>query len=350
MSYPVKLLRRLLSKAAARSRTAARILSALTSSSVRETEAVITGIRAYRQSIISPQRTLSLLRRNTHRLEKGLIMRPRRPLFALDYVMETVACYERCRRDQNTEPGFDRVELAWAHDVLARYFSAVGSDPVVDAARERFQALPVCDFPRDRPFAPYARDLVNPLKINFRDLHDLAVRRRSVRWFLPRPVPRDLIDQAVEVAGLSPSACNRQPFEFRVFDDPELVRQVTALPGGVGGYAGNIPVIVVVVGQLWHFAGERDRHLIYTDASLAIMSFLFALEVQGLSSCCINWPDIWEREEKMASLLSLRRDERPVMLVALGYPDPEALVPFSAKKSLDLLRSYNRAGGGSTSH
>lgn len=344
MSLSLKILRKLLFTAATHSRLAARISSALASSSVRETEAVLVGIRTYKESLCSPKRTLALLRRNTHRLEKGLIMRPRRRLFALDYIMETVACYEMCLHNCNSKPSFDPVELTWAHDVMQRYFAEVGSDPVVERARERFNALSRCDFPHERPFAPYVRDLSIPLRISFSDLHELALRRRSVRWFEPRPVPRELIDKAIVVAGLSPSACNRQPFEFRIFDDPELVRRVAALPGGVGGYAANIPVIAVVVGQLWHFENERDRHLIYTDSSLAIMSFLFALEVQGLSSCCINWPDIKEKEEKMANLLALGRDERPVMLVALGYPEPTAHVPYSAKKPVELLRSYNFVG------
>ncbi|MBI1178622.1 nitroreductase [bacterium] len=343
MNFISKSVRRFLAAAAPRSGIAARVLTALTSSSVRETQAVVSGIASYRQSIGLPRKTLSLLRRNTHRLEKGLIMIPRRPVFATDYISETVACYERCLQ-QHANDLFDPVELTWAYDVLQRYFSTVSTHPAVDAARARFEALaaPSGQSTREKPFAPYARDLATPLKTTLADLRELAVRRRSVRWFLPRPVPHEMIDQAIEIAGLSPSACNRQPFEFRVFDDPDLVRQVTALPGGVGGYAQNIPVIVVVVGQLWHFAGDQDRHLIYTDASLAIMSFVFGLEVQGLSSCCVNWPDIREREQKMAALLGLRRDERPIMLVALGYPDPAGMVPYSAKKPLALLRSYNR--------
>ena len=54
-------------------------------------------------------------------------------------------------------------------------------------------------------------------------LRELAERRRSVRWFADRPVPHDLIDKALEVGLQAPSACNRQPFAFRFFDDPELV-------------------------------------------------------------------------------------------------------------------------------
>jgi nitroreductase len=44
----------------------------------------------------------------------------------------------------------------------------------------------------------------------------------------------------------------------------------------------------------------------------------------------------------MVAALKLQPDERPVMLISFGYPDAEGLVPFSQKKSLDELRSFNR--------
>ena len=173
------------------------------------------------------------------------------------------------------------------------------------------------------------------------DLISLAKRRRSVRWFLPRPVPREMIDAAIEVAGQSPSACNRQPFQFRIFDDPELVQRVVQLPMGTAGYGHNIPVMVVLIGQQRNYFDERDRHLIYIDGSLATMGFVYALEAQGLSSCCINWPDIESREAALGELLGLSGDERAVMCLAVGYPDPEGLVAYSQKKPLGQLRRYN---------
>ena len=42
-----------------------------------------------------------------------------------------------------------------------------------------------------------------------------------------------------------------------------------------------------------------------------------------------------------ARALSLEPDERVVMLVAYGYPDPDGMVPFSAKTPLDVVRRFN---------
>jgi nitroreductase len=111
---------------------------------------------------------------------------------------------------------------------------------------------------------------------------------------------------------------------------------------GTRGWVQNIPVFVVIVGSLSAFFSERDRHLIYTDGCLAAMAFLFALESLGLSSCCVNWPDIRDRERRMAKLLDLGADERPVMCIAAGYADPEGMVPFSHKKRSHEIIRYNR--------
>ena len=81
--------------------------------------------------------------------------------------------------------------------------------------------------------------------------------------------------------------------------------------------------------------------MIYIDGALAAMSFVLALETLGLSSCMINWPDVEQQERKLARLLHLEPDERPVMQIAIGYPDPLGLVPYSGKKSLERIRRYN---------
>jgi nitroreductase len=283
-----------------------------------------------------------ILRRNIHLLEKGLLMRPQRDVFALDYIQDTIGCYERALRLKKDSPELAcQSELQWASDVLTRYFEVVGPHPIIDRLRARFGTLQA-HLPQRAPAAvPHERGLAGPLPVGYEALLELARRRRSVRWFLPKPVPRELIDRAVAVAALSPSACNLQPFEFRVFDDAELTQEIASVPTGTVGFGRNFPVIVVLVGTLCAWPSEPDRHLIYIDASLAAMAFLFALEAQGLGSCCLNWPELEPQERRMARLLRLEPDERIIMLIALGYPDPEGWVTCSQKKPLAELRSFN---------
>lgn len=307
----------------------------------REHHGVLRGIVQYSKNGAASEETSPLLRRNIHRLEKGLLMRPMREVFALDYIGETAQCYFDVVAARQRNGHAVSEELQWARDVLQRYFSATGSHPVIDDLRTRFDATEHPAPGPDQCRIPYRRDLTKPPSIAYEDFLELARRRRSVRWFLKQKVPRELIDKAIQAAALSPSACNRQPFHFRIFDEPELVKRVASLPMGTSGYSDNIPTVVVVLGKLENFFIEKDRHLIYIDGSLAAMSFAYALECLGLSTCMINWPDVEGRERKMARALSLRPDERPIMLIAVGYPDPEGLVAASIKKPLHQLRSFN---------
>ncbi|MGE3998976.1 MAG: nitroreductase family protein [Planctomycetaceae bacterium] len=307
----------------------------------REQQAVLCGRHQYSRDVQNPLTTSALLRRNCHRLEKGLLMRPRRDVFAAEYIEETVDVYCAQVGARPSSEASPSAELQWAYDVLSGYFQVAGPHPRITTARTHFEMAARIHSCSSGAMIPYRRDLSAPPSVRLEDLAVLAKRRRSVRWFLQRPVPREMIDAAVEVAAQSPSACNRQPFQFRIFDHPELVQEVAALPMGTAGYAHNIPVIVVIVGQQRNYFDERDRHLIYIDGSLAAMGFVYALEAQGLSSCCINWPDVEERESALAKLLKLWPDERAVMCLAVGYPDPDGLVAYSQKKPLEQLRRYN---------
>jgi nitroreductase len=315
----------------------------LTDAYKREQRAVLAGVLAHSQTddTLAADAQRFALRRYIHCLEKGLLMRPLRDIFALKYIMETVDIFESLTcEDVECCEGGPTLNI-WAHDVLNQYFQTVGNHPTIDAAREKYRRI------KDRLERepghghPYKRDLT-PLSITYDAMLSLTKRRRSVRWYLPKPVPREIIDRAIQIAAYSPSACNRQPFEFRVYDDPKLVRKIAEIPIGIAGFYKQLPCIAVLIGHLEAFTFERDRHIIYIDSALAAMSFQLALEVEGIGSCCLNWPEIPKLERRIAKILNLKPFERPVMLISFGYPDPEGLVAFSHKKSVDEIRSYNR--------
>jgi nitroreductase len=307
---------------------------------MREQRAVRAGKASYYKNIILQSTTTSVgLRRNIHRLEKALVMRPRRKSFARDYILETVEWYRDVLAKVQKGQLHDQSELAWAQNVLTEYFSVVEATGDISRAKQMFASV---DYnPKENTYKPFVRTKPDNLP-SYQQLLELSLYRRSVRWFTKKPVNRKTIDNAVLIARQSPTACNREPYEFRFFDDPKLVKQVANTPFGTGGYADNIPVIGVVIGKLDSYFSARDRHAIYTDASLATMGLVYGLEVQGVSSCLINWPDFEPLERKMQKLLNLRVDERPIMLIAIGYEDKTAMVPRSVKKELDTIRSYNK--------
>ncbi|WP_440708387.1 nitroreductase family protein [Herbiconiux sp. YIM B11900] len=308
----------------------------------REESAVDAGIAAY-HATLGTGRELYTLRRNVHMLEKGLTMRPRRDEFALSYIGSTVGAFAKVHQ-LGAESGVGVDESRWMHTVLTQYFEATGASthPKIERLRGTFSGL--------SPLSPTAVSIASgphhprPSRpaVSVDALRELAENRRSVRWFTGEPVDRDLVDAAVAIAAESPTACNRQPYRFQIFDDPESVGRVAAIPMGTAGYGEQLSGIIVIVGDMSAFFDERDRHLIYIDSCLAAMGLIYGLEAQGVESCCINWPDLPDRDKAMADLLGLASHERVVMLVAYGHADPSGLVPYSAKRPLDAVRTFRR--------
>lgn len=309
----------------------------------REMKAVLAGRVKHQRDSEMLKTNYFLVVRNIHRLEKGLLMRPRRNVFAKDFIGETINSFEGVWKsgDINHNP-----QMKWFYDVLNEYFLTSGDDPLIKKYEDIFYKILNSESSDSiekclSKSIPYFRSMDDLSNISYDEFYKLTKQRRSVRWYLEKPVPRELIDRAVLAANLSPSACNRQPFEFKIFDDPILLDKIVKVPMGTRGYGHSIPVMIVIVGNLDAYFDERDRHIIYIDASLAAMTLMLALETMGISSCAINWPDIELKEREMEELLNLKPFQRPIMCMGLGYADPEGMVAFSEKRPLSQIRSYN---------
>lgn len=309
----------------------------------REMQAVLSGKVKHINDDKVLQANYYMLVRNIHRIEKGLSMRPLRDIFGREFIQETVRSFEGVWNATSDNP-----QMKWFYDVLKEYFNVVKQgDKIIDGCREKFEVFLNSQITKNahdmelRSSIPYTRRENEASNIMFEEFYELTKQRRSVRWFLPKKVDRDLIDRAITAANLSPSACNRQPFEFRVIDDADLLKKVVDIPMGTKGYSHTIPVFLVIIGNLDAYLDERDRHVVYIDGSLAAMTLMLALETLGLSSCAINWPDIELKEVEMGNFLSLDTHQRPLMCMGIGYADPDGLVAYSEKRPIETIRKYN---------
>ncbi len=290
--------------------------------------------KQYLKSKYQKTQNLFLLRRNIHRIEKGLLMKNRRTVFALDYIQETVDMLTCIYRGHG-----DEIQIQWAYDVLKEYFNVTDPVPVIQKAKNSFDLLNQISVVSNQ-FVPYQNSSTG---VDYFDAFKALVRKRkSIRFFDKNRIPeRGKVDEAVVLAGLAPSSCNRQPFQFRIIDDPQLVEKVAFLPGGTSGFADHIAAMIVVIGQMNVSPTLADRHLMYVDGSLASMSLMLALESMGIGSCPLNWPEDKKKDASASKLLSLKGYERPIMMIAYGYADENEKVACSVRKSIDELRKYN---------
>ena len=151
----------------------------------REERAVLCGLAKYHAQLQEGDANIFLMRRNVHRLEKGLLMQPRRPVFAKDFILDTVNVYRKIVANPAHSMESSADSLNWAYDVLNEYFKAVAPDPVLDHAREIFERCPApagsCAGGGKR--IPYKR-ILDEHPVSFEQLKQLATKRRSVRWWI----------------------------------------------------------------------------------------------------------------------------------------------------------------------
>jgi nitroreductase len=198
-----------------------------------------------------------------------------------------------------------------------------------------------------------------------REFYTELDQRRTTRHFSSEPVPIELIQLAVQAAGTAPSGAHRQPWRFVVVSDPGLkaeIRQAAeqeerenysgrmppewlkALePLGTDAHKPHItdaPWIVVVFKQLWEPLPDGSRlKNYYADESVGIACGLFIAAIHRMGLCTLT-----HTPSPMAFLAALLRrpvNERPYLLMPVGYPAIGAQVPHIRRKPLREIVQWN---------
>ncbi len=184
---------------------------------------------------------------------------------------------------------------------------------------------------------------------------DEVAERRTIRDFAPDPVPLDVIREAIRAAATAPSGANLQPWRFVVVTDPErkrLLREgaedeerrfyetraseewLEALaPLGTDWRKPFLEVAPVVIGVFEVHRSDTEPRPYYAKESvgLAVGILLTALHRAGLATLTHTpSPMRWVTE-----VLERPENERPFVLIPVGYPAPDARVPDIHRKPLD---------------
>lgn len=185
--------------------------------------------------------------------------------------------------------------------------------------------------------------------------------RRSVRTFSTQPVPRELIDDALEVAGTAPSGAHQQPWTFAVVSDPVLKERMRVAaeaeerdfyarratdewkraiePIGtdwVKTHITDAPYVIVVFEQAWRYGsdGQKVKHYYVRESvGIAVGYLLAALQVAGL--CALTHTPSPMRF--LGELLGRPENERPFVLIPVGYPATGTVVPDLVRKPLEEI-------------
>jgi len=182
--------------------------------------------------------------------------------------------------------------------------------------------------------------------------------RRSVRKFSAEPVPLELLENAIRCAATAPSGANQQPWRFVVVRDPEIKRrirlaaeaeerenyqrrfpeewlQALAVLGTdwLKEFLETAPCLIVVFSIDYGLEGGRKQKHYYVQESvgIAVGFLLAALHLSGLATLTYTPSPM----KFLGRILKRGNNERPFVLIPVGYPAPETTVPVISKKSLD---------------
>jgi nitroreductase len=199
--------------------------------------------------------------------------------------------------------------------------------------------------------------------------------RKSIRAYLPQPVPREVIAHVLEASRWAPSGSNRQGWQVTVVTgetrrtlSDRLVERARARERRLSGTSGAAPEVVQRVDSLRAQLGRAAEALgqsrqefvvmgsyrLYdapvvivvsqrgprTDAvPIFVTTMLVAAHDQGLGTCWLGYP--LSESDVIRELLDIPEEERVAAVVALGYPDPDS--PANAFRSeRDEVESFCR--------
>lgn len=178
------------------------------------------------------------------------------------------------------------------------------------------------------------------------NFEELQAVRESCRVYSEKAVPREALTHLVDVARLSPSGCNAQPWRFIVVDEPEAKEKlVEALDdGGLTGcpWGGKVPAFIVICEDEAHLkpgVGEHygSQHFAQMDIGMAAMALCCEAASIGLGTCMIGTMN----QEKLHQAFGIPKERTVRLIITVGYPAKAGEPRKKVRKSLDDILSYN---------
>ncbi len=191
-----------------------------------------------------------------------------------------------------------------------------------------------------------------------------AQDRRTVRDFSDRPIPRDIIEMCILAAGTAPNGAHRQPWRFVAVSDPEIKRAIRvaaeeeekAFYGGrapedwldalepletneTKPFLERAPYLIVIFGESYAVKenGETSKNYYVTESvGIAAGMLITAIHRAGLVSLTHTPSPMGFLNE----ILGRPDNERPFLILVVGYPTPDATVPELRRKSLDEIATF----------
>jgi nitroreductase len=164
--------------------------------------------------------------------------------------------------------------------------------------------------------------------------------RYSTRDFSDKPVDKDILLDALDIARFTPSVCNRQAWKVYVIDhtNPHLKSKFLNVQNGNRGFGEHISTLLVITGKLSSFF-SYERNQIFIDGGMFAMSLVLALHSKGIGTCCLNTSYTAEKNKAFLKVTKLDEDCVPIMFIGIGNLKDEYRVAVSQRKPVEEIVS-----------
>lgn len=207
------------------------------------------------------------------------------------------------------------------------------------------------------PYLPPRYDATEMLQRS-RDFYQEMNTRRTLRMFSDKPVPRELIEQLLMTAGTAPSGAHKQPWTFCAVGDPQIKAQIreAAEKEEYVNYHGRMsdewlqdlepfgtdwnkpfletaPWLLVIFKKSYDLEGEEKKKNYYVNESVGIACgfLLAAIHHAGLAALTHTPSPM----NFLQQILGRPDNERPFLLIPVGYPADDAVVPDLRRKTAE---------------
>ncbi|MEM7336977.1 MAG: nitroreductase family protein [Chloroflexota bacterium] len=216
------------------------------------------------------------------------------------------------------------------------------------------------------PHTQYKEYPVEEMEARSAEFLEEIRRRRTVREFSDRPVPRKIIENCLLAAGTAPSGANLQPWQFAIISDPEIKAKIREAaeeeersfyesrapqewldalePLGTDAnkeFLTIAPYLIAIFAKSYDVLPNEKRvrnYYVNESVGLATGTLITALHHAGLASLT-HTPNPMRF---LNEVLGRPENERPIILLVVGYPAEDAQVPVHAmeKKALDEIAVF----------
>jgi len=262
-----------------------------------------------------------------HTIEKGLSLPNPKLLFGKDKVRFVMNALSRYDLAHSAVPA--HMSLGALEAYVNFHAKAGASDPLLD---EIAGYLHSWEAKLPKPWKGGTREVsFNGQPPN--GLQQLMASRSSIRALQSAPLPPEQIVEAIALAQLAPSQCNRQSSRVHAYQNPVDIRELLALQGGSRGFADSVGNLFVVSSEICAWGGPGQRNQAYVDGALFAMCLMFACRSMGWGACPLNLAIDHKTEDAIRRAGDIPAGERLIMMIAFGEPiAPDTRVAFSPRR------------------